>query len=103
MRYRLCALLLAALVGGGCGSAEDWSAPHAKAVAVGQLGPGFFDPSAPPAPEATITPRPGSWDDVQPSAGYRVVLLRAGTDAPTRTLASAVKAWAGEVHASLKT
>ena len=99
MRRFLCVLVL---VLAGCG-ADDWSAPHAKPTAVGALGPGFFDPSAPPAPEATITPRPGSWDSVRPSKGYRVVLLTTGKDAPTRTLATAVTSWADDVHASLKT
>src|SRR4051794_8713757 len=76
-----------------CGSGDDWSAPHPKPIAVGALGPGFVDPTAPPAPEATISPRPGSWDGVHPSKGYRVVLLTAGEDCPTRTLARAVTKW----------
>jgi hypothetical protein len=97
-----CALLVTAVLFGGCG-ADDWSAPHPKPAAVGALGPGFIDPAAPPAPEATITPRPGSWDAVHPSKGYRVVLLSAGDDAPTRALAGAVKAWADEEGVSLKT
>jgi hypothetical protein len=87
----------------GCGSSDDWSAPHAKPTAVGTLGPGFIDPEAPPAPEATVTPRPGSWDGVHPSKGYRVVLLTAGEDAPTTTLAGAVTRWAEQEHVSLKT
>jgi hypothetical protein len=87
----------------GCGSSEDWSAPHTKPTAVGTLGPGFVDRTAPPAPEATITPRPGSWDGVQPSKGYRVVLLTAGEDLPTRTLVGAVTRWAEQEHVSLKT
>ena len=91
------------VLAGGCGSADDWSEPHAKPSAVGTLGPGFVDPEAPPAPEATITPRPGSWDAVHPSKGYRVVLLTAGQDAPTKTLVSAVTRWAEQEHASLKT
>jgi hypothetical protein len=93
--------MMAALVV-GCG-ADDWSEPHSKPVPVGTLGPGFVDPAEPPAPEATITPRPGSWDGVQPSKGYRVVLLTAGEDRPTKTLAAAVKSWADDVDASLKT
>ena len=100
---RACALLLTAVLAGGCGSRDDWSEPHAKPAAVGTLGPGFIDPTAPPAPEATITPRPGSWDGVHPSKDYRVVLLTAGEDAPTRTLVSAVTRWAEEEHVSLKT
>ena len=109
MRFRprrACALLVTvatAVLISGCGSDDDWSAPHAKPAAVGTLGPGFFDPGAPPAPEATIVPRPGSWDGVHPSKGYRVVLLSAGDDAPTRTLVGAVTRWAEQEHVSLKT
>jgi hypothetical protein len=87
----------------GCSSSDDWSAPHAKPTAVGTLGPGFIDPTAPPAPEATIMPRPGSWDGVHPSKGYRVVLLTAGKDRPTSTLVGAVTRWAEQEHVSLKT
>lgn len=86
----------------GCG-ADDWSEPHAKPHAIGALAPGFIDPAAPPAPEATITPRPGSWDGVHPSKGYRVVLLTAGEDRATRMLAGAVTKWAEQEGASLKT
>ncbi|HEY6763073.1 MAG TPA: hypothetical protein VI318_26460 [Baekduia sp.] len=101
---RSCALLVTAVLVGGCGSAsDDWSTPHARPTAVGTLAAGFVDRKAPPAPEATITPRPGSWNRVRPSRGYRVVLLRAGSDAPTRTLAAAVTQWADQVQASLKT
>ncbi|ETK35521.1 hypothetical protein [Microbispora sp. ATCC PTA-5024] len=88
---------------GGCGPGDDWSRPHAKPTAVGTLGPGFFDPAAPPAPEATITPRPRSWDGVRPSPDYRVVLLTAGDDRQTRTLVDAVTGWAEEQQVSLKT
>lgn len=87
----------------GCGSGDDWSQPHAKPTAVGALGPGFVDPSARPAPEATITPRPGSWTGVHPPADYRVVLLTAGSDAPTKALVAAVEQWAEEEHADLRT
>jgi hypothetical protein len=100
---RACTLLLIAVVLGGCGSGDDWSQPHAKPTAVGTLGPGFIDPEAPPAPEATITPRPGSWDGVHPSKGYRVVLLTAGEDAPTRALVDAVRSWADAQDVSLRT
>ena len=92
-----------AVLAGGCGSSDDWSQPHPKPTAVGALGPGFFDPTAPPAPEATMTPRPGSWDAVHPSKGYRVVLLTAGDDRPTKTVIAAVKTWADEEDVSLKT
>ncbi|MFC4011997.1 hypothetical protein ACFOY2_32520 [Nonomuraea purpurea] len=109
MRFRplpasaLAVAVATALLVGGCGSDDDWSRPHAKPTAVGAIGPGFSDPAAPPAPEATITPSPGSWDGVRPSAGYRVVLLTAGQDPQTRTLVSAVTEWAEEEDVSLKT
>ncbi|MFF3669773.1 type 1 periplasmic-binding domain-containing protein [Microtetraspora malaysiensis] len=91
-----------ALLISGCGSGDDWSRPHAKPSAVGTPGPGFF-PAVSPAPEATITPRPGSWNGVRPSAGYRVVLLTVGDDPQTRTLVNAVTEWAEEENVSLKT
>jgi hypothetical protein len=103
---RACALLLTiatVALATGCGADDDWSEPHAKPTAVGTLGPGFVDPANPPAPEATLVPRPGSWDEVHPSKGYRVVLLRAGADAPTETLAGAVTKWAEQEDVSLKT
>ncbi|MEV1167611.1 hypothetical protein [Nonomuraea sp. NPDC049784] len=99
----LAAAVATAVLVSGCSSSDDWSQPHAKPTAVGTLGPGFSDPAAPPAPEATITPRPRSWDGVRPSEGYRVVLLTAGEDPQTRTLVSAVTEWAEEEDVSLKT
>lgn len=87
----------------GCGSGDDWSRPHPKPSAVGTLGPGFVDRAHLPAPEATITPAPGSWAGVHPSKGYRVVLLTTGDDRPTRTLVAAVKDWASEEHVDLRT
>ncbi len=102
MRLRFAATLAAiALLAAGCGSSGDWSAPHPAPSAAGVLGPGFVTTS--PTPEATITPSPGSWDGVRPSPGYRVVLLTAGDDAPTRTLAAAVRSWAEQEQVSLKT
>lgn len=107
-RFRPAVLLAIAvapvLAAAGCGSSgDDWSGPHVRPTAVGALGVGFTDPKDPPAPEATITPRPGSWDAVRPSKDYRVVLLRAGSDASTRTLATAVTDWSDAVGAELKT
>jgi hypothetical protein len=99
---RAAAVALAIVVlAGGCNSADDWSRPRAAApTPVGSLGPGF---GTPPSPEATITPSPGSWNDVHPSKGYRVVLLTAGDDAQTKTLVTAVQDWAEDEHVSLKT
>lgn len=106
-RRSLLAIATAALalaLAAGCGSSsDDWSGPHARPTAVGALGAGFIDPKKPPAPEATVTPRPGSWNAVRPSKDYRVVLLRAGADRATQTLATAVTGWADQVHAELKT
>ena len=85
----------------GCGAGDDWSEPHGRPTPVGTLGPGFID--APPAPEATITPRPGSWNGVHPPKGYRVVLLVSGETPETRTLAAAVTSWAEAEEVSLKT
>lgn len=87
----------------GCSSADDWSRPHPKPSPVGTLGRGFINPAAPPAPESTVRPRPGSWDGVHPSKGYRVVLLTAGNDRQTKTLVAAVTGWAEEEQVSLKT
>ncbi len=80
--YAIFVTVATAMLAGGCASGDDWSTPHAKPVAVGTLGAGFIDPTAPPTPESTITPRPGSWDAVHPPKDYRVVLLTAGDDAP---------------------
>jgi hypothetical protein len=101
----LAALAALAVLAAGCGSApsDDWSRPRPAPSAVGSLGPGFVDPSAPPTPEGTVTPRPGSWDGVHPPRDYRVVLLSAGDDAPTRALVAAVKSWAVAEHLDLRT
>ncbi|MEU8268316.1 hypothetical protein AB0B89_14240 [Sphaerisporangium sp. NPDC049002] len=96
-------LALAAALVTGCSSGDDWSRPHPKPTAVGTLGPGFTDPSAPPHPEATLTPRPGTWAGVHPSKGYRVVLLTAGDDRPAKALAAAVRDWAEEERVDLRT
>jgi hypothetical protein len=101
-RILVTAAVAAALLG-GCGSADDWSDPRPKAASVGSLGQGYTDPVTPPTPEATITPRPGSWDDVHPTKGYRVVLLTAGTDRATKTLVRAVDDWAEAEDVSIKT
>lgn len=92
---------LAAVLLTGC-AGDSWDQPHAAPVAVGELGDGF-EPSSPPSPEATINPAPGSWEDVHPSAGYRVVLLTAGDDAPTETLVAAIRSWAEEEDVDLRT
>ncbi|UPZ28241.1 hypothetical protein MUK60_10695 [Streptomyces sp. LRE541] len=98
------AVVLATAVVTGCGGdGDDWSQPHPRPSAVGALGAGFVDPVASPAPEATITPRPGSWSAVRPSEGYRVVLLTAGDDRPTKALVTAVRDWADREQVDLRT
>lgn len=96
--------LVAALV--GC-TGDDWSRPHAAPSAVGELGAGFL-PSASPSPEATIHPVEGSWDDVSPSPGMRVVLLTSNESdadeaANVTTIADAVTRWASAEQVSLRT
>lgn len=94
--------LLAVLTGCGSGG-DDWSQPHAQPTPLGALRAGFFDPMEPPAPESTLTPSPGSWDDVSAPEDYRVVLLTYGDDDQTRTLVDAVHDWADETGVSLRT
>lgn len=97
------ALTAAAALLTGCGSGDDGSPSRPTPSAVGRLGAGFVDPASTPAPESTITPQPGSWAGVRPSAGYRVALVTAGDDRPTRTLVKAVEEWAGEQDVDLET
>ena len=97
MRLRHAAALVAAAtlaVLSGCAFPGSTSKAHAERRPIGALGSGFIDPTRPPAPEATIRPRPGSWDAVRPPHGYRVVLLTAGHDQATTTLVTAVRQWA---------
>jgi hypothetical protein len=104
MRPRRVGALVAAaalaIVVSGCACFGNSSAQPRP---IGALGPGFVDPAAPPPPEGTIRPRPGSWDAVHPPRGYRVVLLTAGNDPATATLVTAVKQWAEAEHVSLET
>ncbi|TXK19237.1 hypothetical protein [Homoserinibacter sp. GY 40078] len=90
----------AAIVLTAC-TGDPWESPHDPPAAIGELGAGF-EPSDPPSPEATIEPAAGSWDDVRPSPGYRVVLLTSGDDATTRTLADSVRDWAEDAHVDLR-
>ena len=85
----------------GC-AAADWSAPHPSPSLLGTVGAGF-EPSVEPTPEATVKPAPGSWDTARPTPGYRVVLLTAGSDAPARTVAKAVRDWAEKDDVDLRT
>jgi len=65
------------------------------------LGAGFLGGIPTPTPEATVSPERGSWNDVEPPAGYRVVVIVSGDDAATATLRNAVTAWAAERSVSI--
>lgn len=94
-------LLTTALLTGCAG--DPWDAPNPEPSAVGALGSGFLEPSTTPTPEATVVPEAGSWDDVRPSRGYRVVLLHAGDDPATSTVTAAVEQWAQDEDVDLRT
>ncbi|WP_328582705.1 hypothetical protein [Streptomyces sp. NBC_00370] len=97
------AVAAAATLVTGCGSGDDWSGPHPEPTSVGTLGSEFVDLASPPAPESTTTPRPGSWDGVRPPDDYRVVLLTAGHDRPTKALVKAVEKWADDEDVDMRT
>ncbi|GAA4171699.1 hypothetical protein [Gryllotalpicola koreensis] len=97
----LTAALLATAVLAGCAQ-SDWSAPHPDPTAVGEPAVGFA-PATSPSPEATVHPAPGSWKNVHPSPGMRVVLLKAGSDRPTKTLVAAITSWANAEDVELRT
>ncbi|GAB3260909.1 type 1 periplasmic-binding domain-containing protein [Kineosporia babensis] len=101
-RSLVAVLLATTLITAACGSG-DWSQPRPAPTAIGALTAGFTDPAAPPTPEATFTPAPGSWDAVHPPKGYRVVLLTAGSDSATQALVTAVEEWADQEDVDLRT
>lgn len=90
-----------ALALAGCAGA-DWNVPRDTIAVVGAPAPGFA-PEVEPTPEATVDPRDGSWDDVHPAPGYRVVLLTEGDDVTTDALRVAVTAWAADEDVDLRT
>src|SRR5262245_44626360 len=85
----------------GCTASEDIPKLHAERHPIGTLGSGFVDAAAPPAPESTINPAPGSWDAVHPPRDYHVVLLTAGDDPATSTLVAGITQWANREHVRL--
>lgn len=107
LRLRRVAALVAAatlaVVVEGCTFSQNSPEPRAARRPIGTLGPGFYDPAAPPPPEGMIMPSPGSWDAVHPPRGYQVVLLTAGDDSATTMLVTAVNRWARAEDVMLKT
>ena len=93
-------LLTCALALTGCAPA-DWDIDRAAPTAEGTPGPGFL-PIAEPSPEATVSPTTGSWQSIHAPSGYRVVLLMAGQDETTQTLAGAVRDWAADEDVDLR-
>lgn len=93
-------LLTCALTLTGCASA-DWDDNRATPTAEGTPGPGFL-PTVEPSPEATVSPSDGSWQSIHAPSGYRVVLLTAGDDEATKTLADSVRSWAEEDDVDLR-
>lgn len=85
----------------GCSTDAGWPETRPAPAAIGAPAPGFV-PATTPAPESTISPTPGSWSGVTAPAGYRVVLLTVGDDAPTATLVAAIEDWASETRADLR-
>lgn len=105
------AVVVAAVgVAAGCTAAgtglTSGPAPHSPATGpsytvpagVADLGAGFLGENTAPTPAATLNPEPGSWDGVEPPAGYSIAVISRGTDAATQTIVSAVKSW-GSAHA----
>lgn len=97
-------VIVAAIAAGVTGCSPDPTpapapSPSTATVAVPDgvedLGFGFLNGTT-PTPEATVNPEAGSWDGVEPPAGYQVVLISTGDDSATSTLVSAVTAWADD-------
>jgi len=84
----------------GCATA-DWNSPQPPTTPIGTPAAGFM-PEVEPSPEATVNPDAGSWADVRPSPGYRVVLLTSGDDVTTQSISTAVTEWAQESDVDLR-
>lgn len=95
-------LATAAVAVAGCGSSGTGTDSRTTAsTRPAPLGAGFYDSASPPPPEGTVTPSAGSWATTHPPAGYRVVLITAGTDAPTHTIVAAVRRWSATEDVAL--
>lgn len=87
-----------------CGASPDVG-PHGDGAAspppLTGFAARFVGSTHEPAPEATVRPTPGSWDDVAVPAGYTMVLIARGDDVTTATLTTAVEHYAAAHGASL--
>jgi hypothetical protein len=116
-RALLAAVALLGLALGGCSSEESGrsaaapSPPTGSSVyddnlshhptAYGTPGPGYPDPTKPPAPAATFTPSPDSWAGVHAPSGFTVTMVAAAEDPQAATMVEAVRAWADEESVDL--
>lgn len=87
-----------ALTLAACGAAAPGVTPHdgASPAPLTGFAARFVGSSHQPAPEATVRPTPGTWDDVAAPAGYTMVVVARGDDATTATLTAAVEHYAAE-------
>ncbi|MFD7026338.1 BMP family ABC transporter substrate-binding protein [Promicromonospora sukumoe] len=79
------------------GSADEAASPKPLTGFAAQ----FVGSSHQPAPEATVRPTPGTWDDVAAPDGYSMVVIAQGDDPTTATLTAAVEHYAAEHGADL--
>lgn len=86
----------------GCSGGANASPAAASPAAYATVGTDFYDEGNPPPPEGTITPSPGSWDQVHAPKGYRAVLVSMGTDPQTTTLVTAIDEWAAQEGVDLQ-
>ncbi|MFE7506880.1 BMP family ABC transporter substrate-binding protein [Promicromonospora sp. NPDC057488] len=92
-----------ALTLAACGATAPGTAPHdgASPAPLTGFAARFVGSSHQPAPEATVRPTPGTWDDVAAPAGFSMVVVARGADATTATLTDAVEHYAEEHGADL--
>lgn len=88
-----------ALTLAGCGAAAPGTTPHdgASPAPLTGFAARFVGSSHQPAPEATVRPTPGTWDDVAAPAGFSIVVVARGDDTTMATLTDAVEHYA-ETH-----
>lgn len=90
------------LVLAGCGTSADTAGGAAASPSpLTGFAARFVGSAHEPAPEATVRPTPGSWDDVAVPAGYSMVLIARGDEGTTGTLTAAVERYAATHGAEL--